>query len=100
MRSLWPDKAVEKWTFKHTVKYDNLKEEYEITLEELNEVIRTKDFVEMKRLMVTGDAIELKTDRPLKADSRHTASDDGSVGYGKAAVPFKTYALFCKVLGL
>ncbi len=72
VRRMWPDKTVEKWTFKHSVKYDNLKEEYEVTLGELNEVIRTKDFLEMKRLMVTGNAIELDVTKPLKAGSRHT----------------------------
>ena len=72
VRRMWPDKTVEKWTFNHTVKYDTLKEEYEVTLNELDEVIRTKDFTEMKRLMVTGEAIKLKTDKPLKAGSRHT----------------------------
>lgn len=72
VRRMWPDKSVQKWTFNHTVKYDTLKEEYEITLNELNKVIRTKDFDEMKRLMVTGEAIELTTDKPLRAGSRHT----------------------------
>lgn len=71
-RRFWPDKSVQKWTFNHTVKYDNLKKEYEVTLGELDEVIMTKDFEEMKRLMVTGDAIELKTGKPLRAGSRHT----------------------------
>ncbi len=72
VRRMWPDKSVQKWTFEHTVKYDNLKEEYEVTLNELNQVIRTKDFLEMKRLMVTGNAIELKTGEPLRAGSRYT----------------------------
>ncbi len=72
VRRLWPDKTVEKWSFKHTVKYDNLKDDYEITLEELDKKIRTKDFEEMKRLMVTGDAIELITPKPLVEGSTHT----------------------------
>ena len=44
VRRLWPDKTVEKWSFKHTVKYDNLKYDYEITREEFDKKIRTKDF--------------------------------------------------------
>ncbi|MBE9531954.1 MAG: DUF4390 domain-containing protein [Proteobacteria bacterium] len=72
VRRMWPDKVVEKWKFEHTVKYDNLKEEYEITLGELNEIVRTKDFLEMKRLMVTGNSIELKSDKALRENSRHT----------------------------
>lgn len=72
VRRFWPDKSIKKWTFKHTVKYDNLKEEYEVTRGELNEVVRTKDIAEMKRLMVTGNAIELMIDKPLRGSSRHT----------------------------
>ena len=71
VRRLWPDKVVDKWTFKHTVKYDNLKEEYEVTMEYQDRKVRTKDFEEVKRLMVTADSIELKTRRPLAKDSRH-----------------------------
>ena len=70
-RRMWPDKAVEKWSFKHTVKYDNLKEEFEITLEERAKSVRTKDFEEMKRLMVTVEAMELNTRKPLDKERRH-----------------------------
>jgi len=71
VRRMWPDKAVDKWTFKHTVKYDNLKEEYEVTFGETDKKLRTKDFEEMKRLMVTVDAIELDTRMPLKTERRY-----------------------------
>ena len=71
VRRLWPDKTIEKWSFKHTVKYDNLKDDYEITLEEFDKTIRTKDFNEMKRLMVTGDAIELTIPKPLMKTRPH-----------------------------
>ncbi len=54
VRNLWPDKHVGTWEFGHTVKYDTLKEEYELTLEESGRVLTTKDAGEMKRLMVTG----------------------------------------------
>ncbi len=60
------DKTVAKSEFKHTVKYDTLKEEYEVTLGETGEpAIRTKDLSEMKRLMTTGTAIVLKPTTPL-----------------------------------
>ncbi|MEE9543802.1 MAG: DUF4390 domain-containing protein [Thermodesulfobacteriota bacterium] len=71
VRRMWPDKNVAKWTFKHTVKYDNLKEEYEVTLDDSGKKVRTKDFEEMKLLMVTFDAIELKTKKPLLKDRRY-----------------------------
>jgi hypothetical protein len=72
VRRLWPDKTVKKWSFKHTVKYDNLKDDYEVTLEEFDKKIRTNDFEEMKRLMVTGSAIELITQKPIREGARHT----------------------------
>ena len=58
VRGMWFDKSVATWEFKHEVKYDNLKQEYIIALEEgAAGAIRTKDFAEMKRLMVTGEHI-------------------------------------------
>lgn len=59
-RRLWFDKAVGRWNFRHTVKYDTLKEEYEITLEEKGffKVI-TKDYEEMKRIMSSPDSVVL-----------------------------------------
>ena len=62
----WFDETVAKNEFKHTVKYDTLKEEYEVTLGETGGLpIRTKDLSEMKRLMTTGEAIGLKPAGPL-----------------------------------
>lgn len=62
----WFDETVAKNVFKHTVKYDTLKEEYEITLDETGGApVRTKDLSEMKRLMTTGEAIVLKPAGPL-----------------------------------
>lgn len=60
VRSLWLDEGVGSWEFRHTVKYDTLKEEYEITLDETGKsVVRTKDFNEMKRIMATGSSIPI-----------------------------------------
>lgn len=53
----WPDKHLGTWKFNHTVKYDLLKEEYEVTLEERNYTEKTKDLARMKELMTTGDHI-------------------------------------------
>ena len=60
VRGLWVDEGVGSWEFRHTVKYDTLKEEYEITLYEGGKsVVRTKDFNEMKRIMATGSSIAI-----------------------------------------
>lgn len=53
----WPDKHIGTWKFNHTVKYDLLTEEYEVTLEERNYTEKTRDPARMKELMTTGDHI-------------------------------------------
>ncbi len=53
----WPDKHLGTWKFNHTVKYDLLKEEYEVTLEERNYTEKTKDPARMRKLMASGDQI-------------------------------------------
>jgi hypothetical protein len=63
---LWFNETAVKLVFKHTVKYDTLKEEYEITLDETGGApIRTKDLAEMKRAMTTCEAIVIAPARPL-----------------------------------
>jgi hypothetical protein len=58
-KRLWFDELIGTWRFKHTVKYDALKEEYEVVLDENRGTLKTKDFKEMKTLMVTGDNIAI-----------------------------------------
>jgi len=67
VKDFWFNEHLGKWVFKHTVKYDSLKEEYVVFLAESDNVIRTKDFNEMKRLMSYGDSINLTPMEPLKA---------------------------------
>ena len=56
----WFDDEIGRWEFRHTVKYDTFKEEYEVTLDEKGgPSIRTKDISEMKRVMAAGDAVTL-----------------------------------------
>ncbi|MFQ5441547.1 MAG: DUF4390 domain-containing protein [Thermodesulfobacteriota bacterium] len=60
-RRFWFDKDAGRWEFKHTVKYDTLKEEYKIILEEKGfGPVRTKDFSEMKKIMSTADSVTLE----------------------------------------
>ncbi|MBI5560712.1 MAG: DUF4390 domain-containing protein [Deltaproteobacteria bacterium] len=63
-RDLWFDERLGAWKFNHTVKYDALKEEYEVNIEEKNLKERTKDHAEMKRLMTTGEDVVIS---PLPA---------------------------------
>ncbi|MCK5235976.1 MAG: DUF4390 domain-containing protein, partial [Deltaproteobacteria bacterium] len=53
VKRFWPDDKIGTWRFNHTVKYDSLLEEYTVTLQESGEIIKTKDFNEMKKLMST-----------------------------------------------
>ncbi|MBI5888609.1 MAG: DUF4390 domain-containing protein [Deltaproteobacteria bacterium] len=66
VKSHWFNEGVGKWQFRHTVKYDTLKEEYEITRDEAD-VVRTKEFGEMKKIMSTGSAVTLDYAAPAAA---------------------------------
>ncbi len=60
VRGAWFDKVAGKWKFRHTVKYDAIKEEYVVRLDEKDYIeIRTNDFEEMKRLMSSGEDIAI-----------------------------------------
>lgn len=59
VRPLFLNETAGTWVFRHTVKYDSLKDEYEVSLEEAGGAVRTKDFKEMMRLMTTCSSIPL-----------------------------------------
>lgn len=66
LNSIWFNDRIGKREFKHTVKYDTLKEEYEVTLEESQDKpVKTKDFNEMKKLMTTGVSVAITPEKPL-----------------------------------
>ncbi len=59
-RGLWLDKKIADMEFRHSIKYDNLKEIYEVRLlERGNETITIKDFDEAKRLMSNVAALRV-----------------------------------------
>jgi hypothetical protein len=58
-RAFWWDNDVAEMQFTHTVKYDNLKEHYEVTLSEAGDkAIIVKSFEKVKKLM--ADVVALK----------------------------------------
>jgi hypothetical protein len=61
VNSLWFNDEIAIKEFKHTVKYDTLKEEYEVTLDENGAPVRTKDFNEMKTAMTTVSVLPIET---------------------------------------
>lgn len=64
VKSLWFNENIGRWEFRHTVKYDTLKEEYEITLDEAGQnTLRTKDYNEMKKSMSAADPVTLMPSR-------------------------------------
>ncbi|MBI2411688.1 MAG: DUF4390 domain-containing protein [Deltaproteobacteria bacterium] len=57
---VWLDEDIGEWEFRHTVKYDTLKDEYEVRLDEdLLREARTKDLEEMKAFMTKGEAVPI-----------------------------------------
>ncbi len=70
-KTLWFDELVGTWKFRHTVKYDALKEEYEVTLDENKGTVKTKDPKEMQRLMVTGDEVTITPSPYLEPGKRY-----------------------------
>ena len=59
-RGLWLDKKIADMEFRHSIKYDKLKEIYEVRLlERGNETITIKDFDEAKRLMSNVAALRV-----------------------------------------
>lgn len=66
VRNAWFDETLSETRFSHTVKYDSLKEEYEISVDEMGmKSIRTKDPNEMKALMSVVTSVDIESSAPL-----------------------------------
>ena len=66
-QGLWFDKTLAGMTFRHTVKYDTLKEEYEIVQgEKPKNTMRIKEIEQAKKIMAGGDNIIVKPASALK----------------------------------
>ena len=72
IRKFWFDDHIETWKFKHTVKYDSLKEEYTVWLEEREAEEKVTDFDEMKLLMAGGSGVTLAPLPALKEGQTYT----------------------------
>ncbi|MBI3754181.1 MAG: DUF4390 domain-containing protein [Deltaproteobacteria bacterium] len=71
-RNLWFDEQLNSLTLRHTVKYDTLKEEYEIALEEKPQnTMRVKEIEQAKKIMAGGDAIIIKPVSALKKGEQY-----------------------------
>ncbi len=68
----WFDERFAFVQFRHTVKYDTLKKEYLVTLDERGgKVVRTADIAEMKRLMSVVDSVSLKVTAPMSKGKKY-----------------------------
>lgn len=61
LNRFFPNESVGAWEFRHTVKYDSFRDEYDITLDESGgKSFKVKDSQEMKRLMAACDAVSIE----------------------------------------
>lgn len=68
----WFDERFAEIEFRHTVKYDTLKQEYTVVREELGkEVVRTADNAEMKRLMSVVEPVRLLPTARMKSGEKY-----------------------------
>lgn len=66
VREYWSNEEMGVWRFKHTVRYDSLKDEYEIRRDETGaQAIRTKDIGDMKTIMTVCPGVVLASAAPL-----------------------------------
>jgi hypothetical protein len=93
-RGIWFNEDLVEFKFKHTVKHDNLREEYYITLEEKGQdVIKIKDFNEMKKLMTVVDSIPLLPMYRFKKGEKYEVKIKGELDTINMPFPL-SYILF------
>ena len=71
-QGIWFDELLAEQVFKHTVKYDTLKEEYEIVLEEKPQnSIRVKEIEQAKKIMAGSENIIIQHASALKKEEQY-----------------------------
>jgi hypothetical protein len=71
-RQYWWDRKIASLEIRHSIKFDNIKKSYEVTLSEReNETITVKDFDQAKRIMSEIVALKVIPIRHLKRDRRY-----------------------------
>lgn len=73
-RTLWFNEGVASLKFRHTVKYDTLKEEFEVYLEERPQSgngMRVKELSKVKDMMVRGEGIPVVPPLAIEKGSRY-----------------------------
>ena len=72
VRAFFPDKQIKTFKFNHTVKYDNLKKEYIVTLDrkalgQEDVTLRVTDIEEMKKHMTSVEKISFIPNKPFES---------------------------------
>ncbi len=94
VKSVWFNEEVKRLEFRHTVKYDSMKEEYEVLLEETGmEPLRTKDFGEMKTSMTTLSDMPLELPAALEPEGEYEVRLKAEIKTLRLPFPLD-YALF------
>ena len=71
-RQYWWDRKIASLEIRHSIKFDNIKKSYEVTLSEReNETITVKDFDQAKRIMSEIVALKVIPIRHLKRNKRY-----------------------------
>lgn len=71
-RSYWPNKKLAALTLNHTIKYDSLREEFQVTLSERgNQTFILKDFAKAQEMMADVSNIQLVPLRQLERNNQY-----------------------------
>jgi len=65
-RTWWKDRKVAAVEFHHTIQYDPIRGEYQVTIEEKGASLFTKNLEEGKKLMAKVEAVEMRPSSELK----------------------------------
>ena len=71
-RGLWPNKKLAALTLNHTIKYDSLREEFQVTLSERgNQTFILKDFAKAQEMMADVSNIQLVPLKQLERNNQY-----------------------------
>ena len=91
-RSLWPDKKLIRTEFRHTIKYDNVKQLFWVSKERDEQEISFADFESAKRAMADLNGVPLVPLHVLKKNARYYVQS--KVKLDKLRLPFHLEYLF------
>jgi hypothetical protein len=92
-RFLWPDREISSFELRHSLSYDNLKDEFTVSFSETGrEPVVVKRFAEARRLM--GNLVDLPVAVLNRLDRGSTYYARVKASLGSLDLPFSTYFSF------